>query len=242
MHSRQMSVPAQPTYGEAAAAAPQPDQPQQQQSFWFRHPTFASVVYDVMVWERPLVTVGVYIGIMWLFFIVRAMFPDETSSTLLVTILAIISAVILLAGQGFIDTFSGTFVYGVLASMPELLIAPPRDEVAKAYRATQVENCVYQFSSQCGAVLAELGLAEQGQDITLNVLGKTVIGSVCVFLAFFLSLFSTRTLVILFTALVVFVPPSIHYHLVDRVLVSMNNTDPSKKPDSGATATVEEQQ
>jgi len=241
MHSRQQSVPVQPTYAREQEMYAQQQQQQQQQqlaqasSFWTRHNVFTSIVRDIFLWERVGVSVGTYAALIWLFFIIRAMIPDETSSTLIVIIFAFIATAFILAGQNLVELFQGSFLQDTLLALPQLLIAAPRDEESKQRRAVEVENAFSDISYRVDVFLVELNLAVSeggGQPSRLTVMGKCILGSVFILLAFMLSMFETRTLVCSFLAVFILLPPIIRYDVVARVVnaLSAANNDVNAPP------------
>jgi len=209
-HTRQTSAPVYPKFdAETIAAA-------NSTSFWMRHKTFSSIFHDIVLWVRPAVTGCTYLALLWIFIIIRAMIPDETSSSFIVVIIAIITVVLLLAGNGIIDVIRGTWFQSMLLSLPELLIAYPRDENGKFERATSVENFFNTASTRFHTFLVELNLSDEHTH-KLTILGQCAIGAVFIILAFFFSMFETRTIVVTFLLLFAIVPLVIYHDIITRV-------------------------
>jgi len=236
-HQRQSSVPAQPTYEEPVEVTAAPVAT----SFWTNHPTFSSLLYDIMLWVRPYVTAGTYIALVWLYFIIRAIIPDSTTSTIIVIVFALITTMIMIAGKTVMEVINAVGILHWLDWAPDLLIAAPRDDENKMDRANKVDCAFKDTNSRLNIFLSELGLAApESEGGSLTLIGKCVLGTLCVLLAFFLSMFETRTLVITFLLIFVAIPPSIHYDLPMRVLDALSTASSKNAtedaPSNGATA------
>ena len=231
-HRRQVSEP--PPRGPCPAGpacAPAPA------TFWTRHFVLSALLHDILLWVRPAVTALAYGGLVWLFFIVRALVAPNDSTT--GSNGGSASAALFVLGAGAVlgalalrwaaATLSPSPVLACLARAPVLLCAAPRDDAALAARAARVERAFAAGRARVVAVLCELHLAADGAaegaggGARLTVLGKTVLGVACLVLALVTSLASTGTLVAAAVLAVAVVPPVVYYELVRRFFEALNS-------------------
>ena len=242
-HRRQASVPpprCAPPQSPARAGPPPPA------TFWTRHPVVSALLHDILLWVRPAATALVYGGLVWLFFILRALVPHGSSSDSSSS--SSTSAALFVLGAGAVlgtlalrwaaDALGQSPVLACLARAPVLLCAAPRDDAALAARAARVEHTVAAARTRVVAVLTELHLAAGGAAgtpeataatgatagaVRLTVLGKTVLGVACLAMALVTSLASTGAVVAVAALVAAVVPPVVHYELVRRFFEALSN-------------------
>ena len=240
-HRRQASVPpprCAPPQSPARAGPPPPA------TFWTRHPVVSALLHDILLWVRPAATALVYGGLVWLFFILRALVPhgsssDSSSSSTSAALFVLGAGAVLgtLALRWAADALGQSPVLACLARAPVLLCAAPRDDAALAARAARVEHTVAAARTRVVAVLTELHLAAGGAAgtpeaaaaattagaVRLTVLGKTVLGVACLAMALVTSLASTGAVVAVAALVAAVVPPVVHYELVRRFFEALSN-------------------
>jgi len=192
-------------------------------SFWVQNPTLSALLYDIVLWESPVVTAIVYVALIWLFFLLRSMVPDESSSALVVTVtVMIITGIIMLINSVKNSAISN--ILSMFASLLKFVMSGSDNEGSKMERARAIEKFFADAAATRDQFFCDLKIGEVSQDdnkVHLTKVGRVAVGCALIVAAFFASLFSSKTHAIVLLGALAVVPPCIRYQVLDHVIASI---------------------